>query len=197
MFIALKQKTKQLYDWLINLCNHKRFNILMAMLFFSESIFFPIPIDPLLILVCLKKPTKAFFYGLLATISSVLGGITAYYIGAFLWDTVGLKIINNVTSPDSFKVVCTQLAKYESWAVLMAGFTPFPYKAMTIVSGFCRLPLMPFIIFSIVSRGSRFILIAALAKRYGMTVQHYIDRYGMILLILFTLISIMSYCLLG
>ncbi len=63
----------------------------MAALFFCEAIFFPIPIDPLLVLACLKKPNRAFYYGILATIASVLGGITAYFIGAFLWDLILLN----------------------------------------------------------------------------------------------------------
>lgn len=169
----------------------------MAALFFSEAIFFPVPIDPLLILACLKNQSKSFYYGLIATIASVLGGIAAYYIGAFLWDTVGLKIVNTFSSPQAFKNVCYKLERYEAWAVLIAGFTPFPYKAITLITGFCRVPVGPFIFFSLLSRGARFMLIAALAKRYGVKVQHYIDRYGTILLILFTLICIMSFSSLG
>ena len=197
MYIALEEKTKKLYQWLINLCNGKRFDALMALLFFIEAIFFPLPIDPLLIIACLKNQAKCFYYAAIATFSSVAGGVTAYYIGTFLWHELGLKIITYFASPDSFNIVCHQLEKYESWAVLMAGFTPFPYKAMALVTGFCRVPIGPFIIFSLISRGSRFVLIAALAKRYGVEVQHYIDRYGIILLIIFTLVCLMSYCLFG
>lgn len=197
MYIALNNYTKKLYHWLINLCNHKYFDQLMVALFFCEAIFFPIPIDPLLVLACLKKPNRAFYYGILATIASVLGGITAYFIGAFLWDLVGIKLINYISSPEVFALACHKLATYEAWAVLIAGFTPFPYKAITLTTGFCRVPLIPFIIFSLISRGARFILIAALAKRYGIKVQQSIDQYGIYLLILFTIISIMSYCLLG
>ncbi len=197
MYIALNRQTQKFYSWLINLCNYKHFDLLMSLLFFAEAIFFPFPIDPLLILACLKMPSKSFYYGLLATLSSVLGGITAYYIGVFLWDMVGIKIINYVSSPSNFKMACSYLETYEAWAVLIAGFTPFPYKAITLTTGFCRVPVGPFIFFSLVSRGARFMLIAALAKRYGIKVQHYIDRYGIILLILFTIICIMSFCLIG
>ncbi len=169
----------------------------MAVLFFCEAIFFPIPIDPLLILACLKNKKRSFYYGLLATVSSVLGGITAYFIGLYLWDTIGIKLINLISTPDNFKDACHKLEIYESWAVLIAGFTPFPYKAITLTTGFCQAPLWPFIVFSLISRGARFMLIAAFAKRYGIKVQQYIDRYGIYLLILFTLSCIISYFLLG
>lgn len=169
----------------------------MASLFFCEAIFFPIPIDPLLILACLKNSSRCLYYGMLATLSSVLGGITAYFIGIYLWETVGFKLINLVSTPENFKAACIKLETYESWAVLIAGFTPFPYKAITLATGFCGAPLGPFIVFSLISRGARFMLIAAFAKHYGLKVQQYIDRYGSYMLILFTLICIMSYFLLG
>jgi len=197
VFINLNQYTKKLYNWLINFCGYKYFDLILAVLFFCESIFFPVPIDPLLILACLKYQNKSWYYGLLATLSSVLGGITAYFIGLYLWDTIGMKLINLISTPEGFQDACEKLAFYESWAVLIAGFTPFPYKAITLTTGFCRAPLGPFIIFSLISRGARFMLIAALAKRYGTKVQQYIDRYGFYLLILFTLTCIISYCLLG
>ncbi len=193
MYIALNRQTKRLYLWLIQLCDHKHFDLVMSFLFFIEAIIFPIPIDPLLIIASVQRPSKNWYYGILATVSSVLGGITAYFIGALLWDSVGHKLILMLSSPENFQVVCHKLTIYESWAVLIAGFTPFPYKVITLVTGFCRVPLGPFIIFSIISRGLRFMLIAALAKRYGTKVQNYIDRYGLILLMLFTLICIASF----
>lgn len=197
MCIALEQRTKKLYYWLINLCNYKYFDVLMAALFFIEAIFFPIPIDPLLILACLKNQAKWWYYATIATLASTIGGITAYYIGALVWSTIGIKIINYFSSPHDFELACHQLALYESWTVLIAGFTPFPYKVMALITGFCHLPISPFIFFSLISRGGRFILIAALAKRYGTNVQRYLDRYGMILLIIFILICIVSYRLCG
>ena len=192
MYIALNKYTKKLYSWLIHLCDHQHFDILLAILFFCEAIFFPIPIDPLLVLACLKNKTRFLYYGMLATVSSVLGGITAYFIGVYLWDTIGIRLISLISTPKNFDLACHKLEIYESWAVLIAGFTPFPYKAITLTTGFCRAPLGPFIIFSLISRGARFMLIAAFAKRYGTKVQQYIDHYGTYLLILFTLIFIIS-----
>lgn len=197
MYIALKKKTNKLYGWLIGVCDSRYFDVLMALLFFAEAIFFPLPIDPLLIIACLKNQAKCFYYAALATFASVAGGAAAYCIGTFLWNEIGSKIIAHLSAPDNFNIICYQLEKYESWAVLIAGFTPFPYKVMALMSGFCSIPIKPFIIFSFVSRGARFILIAFLAKKYGTKVQHYIDRYGMILLIIFTLVCFMSYFLFG
>lgn len=193
MHISLNQRLHRLQLRLGDLCEHRHFDWLMAALFFSEAIFFPIPIDPLLILACLKKPYKSLYYGTIATIASVVGGVTAYWIGALLWNNLGLTLINVFTSPENFNAACFNLEAYEAWAVLIAGFTPFPYKVMALVTGFCQVSLGQFIIFSILSRAARFMLIAALAKRYGLKVQNYLDRYGTILIGLFILISVMSY----
>ena len=193
MQITKGRPIKKLYDRLISLCDHKHIDALLVLLFFTEAIFFPIPIDPLLILVCLRKPGRHIYYGILATVSSVLGGIAAYYTGALLWDTVGIKIINYASSTQSFNSICYKYELYENWMVLIAGFTPFPYKVVTLSAGFCRLSIMPFILFSIISRGARFMLIATFVKRYGAKVQYYIDHYSTILVILFTIICIMGF----
>jgi len=193
VFIGLNQRLQTLQARVATLCEHNYFDWLMGGLFFIEAIFFPIPIDPLLILSCLKKPQKAMYYGILATVASVAGGVTAYFLGALLWNAAGSKIITFCTSPETFQAACQSLEHYEAWAVLIAGFTPFPYKVIALVTGFCRISITPFIIFSLISRAARFILIATLAKRYGIKVQYYLDRYGTVLLIIFILICIMSF----
>jgi membrane protein YqaA with SNARE-associated domain len=193
VYLSINKPIKKLYDRLIGLSEHRYIDVLLSVLFFIESIFFPIPIDPLLILACMRKPAKSLYYGMIATVASVLGGITAYYIGAFLWDTLGIKIIDIFSSKKTFDTVCQKYEMYEAWTVLMAGFTPFPYKAITLSAGFCRLPITTFVIYSAISRGARFMLIAGFTKHYGAKVQYYIDHYGTILLILFTVICILSF----
>jgi len=181
---------RKLYRSLSSYAHHPLSSIVFALLFFIEAIFF-IPVDPILIMFCLERRSHALFYACLATLSSVLGGFAAYLIGFALFDTFGMKIINIFSSMETFNHMTNFYRVYESYAVLFAGFTPFPYKIVTLSAGFCKLPLFPFITFSLIGRGARFFLIAYVIKKYGPQVQLFIDRYFKYLVIVFTLIVLL------
>lgn len=182
---------KNIYDWMGKQVHSKYADLTLGLLFFIEAIFF-IPVDPILILYCLEQRKKAIWYATIATITSTLGGITAYYIGNILWDSLGIKIIHALSSIETFEQICYQYKIYEYWAVLIAGFTPFPYKIVTLTAGFCRLPLLPFIICSIIGRGARFFLVAILIKIYGDKIKTFIDKYFNQLVLIFTLLIILT-----
>jgi len=153
----------------------------LAFLFFIEAIFF-LPIDPILALFCIERREKSYFYATIATAASVIGGITAYFIGLFLWQSIGPQIVHSqfvtyIIKPETFHYLCAQYNYYAHWAVLIAGFSPLPYKAATLTAGFCRISFIPFVLFSIVARGARFFLIAWILKRWGKQIKKYIDRY--------------------
>ncbi len=192
MRVGFRNLVQKLYQKLSDFCDHRWFTFGFVGLFWAEAFFFPIPMDPLLIIATVKRPHKAAYYGLLAMLGSVLGGICGYFLGLWLWDSVGLKLIHLFTTPAKFQKVCHLYQNYEYWTVLAGGFTPFPYKAITISAGFCRLSFIPFVICSAISRGTRFILVALLAKQYGIKIKHYIDRYGIILLLLFKGLCLIS-----
>ncbi len=181
---------KRLYNSLIPYVYHPLSSIVFAALFFIEAIFF-VPVDPILIMFCVKRQDRAYFYALLATISSVIGGIVAYTIGALLFNSLGLKIITTFSSMEIFNKISDIYRNYETIAVLFAGFTPFPYKIITLSAGFCKLPLIPFIIYSFIGRGTRFFLVAFLIKRYGKHIEHLIDRYFNYLFLTFTLLILL------
>lgn len=187
---------KKLYFKIGGIVHSTYANSILAFLFFIEAICLIIPVDPILILYCTEKRSSAIWYGILATIASVIGGIVGYFIGSLLWGSIGMKLIHALSSINTFEKICSQYKQYEYWAVLIAGFSPFPYKAVTLSAGFCRLPLIPFIICSIIGRGARFLLIAGLIKIYGEQIKEYIDRYFNQLVVLFTLIIIISFLLL-
>ena len=159
-------------------------------LFFIEAIFF-IPVDPILIMFCLEKPKNAYLYAFMATTASVLGGIAAYYFGALLFNSLGIKIITTCSSIATFERITTLYKQYEAQAILFAGFTPFPYKIVTLSAGFCKLPLIPFIIYSFIGRGARFFLTAYLVKKYEIHIHQIIDRYFNYLVVIFTLIILL------
>ena len=167
---------------------HSKYSTLfLAAMFFVEAIFF-LPTDPLLILYCVERRHKAMFYGLVATVSSVIGGIAGYFIGLTVWETAGRKIISLFVTQGAFEEACAIYEHYEKYAVLVAGFSPLPYKAVTLTAGFCRLPLITFVICSLIARGARFMLVATVISIWGKKIKKYIDRYFNQLVVLFVLI---------
>lgn len=187
---------KQFYGWMASCVYSPYANITLGFLFFLEAIFF-LPTDPILIIYCINRRKKAFHYATIATISSVLGGITSYLIGAMLWDISGEQIIHNrivnyVLSPATFTRLAEQYRQHEWWAILIAGFTPVPYKAATLSAGFCKLSFIPFLLCSIIARGSRFYLLAVTIKILGVHIQQSINRYFNIIIGLTTLAIIFS-----
>ncbi len=172
---------QHLYNWMGAQVYSRHADSILGVLFYLEAIFF-LPTDPMLIIFCIEQPKKAFKYATIATISSVLGGVTGYYLGLGLWHLAGESIIHNayvnyLVSAEMFAYLAQQYEVYESWAILIAAFTPIPYKAATLTAGFFKLPLIPFIIFSIVGRGARFFMYAVVVQIWGAQIKSFIDRY--------------------
>lgn len=168
---------RKIYDWMGSKVGSRHADWWLIGLFFIESSFFVIPVDPLLILYCVTHVHRAFYYASLATSASVVGGIFGYFIGAMLWQTVGPFFISWIISEATFHNLVMRYKMYEHWAVLFGAFTPIPYKAITISAGFCNLSFIPFIIFSIIGRGARFFLVAGAIRLWGAQIQYCIDRY--------------------
>jgi len=182
---------RRLYDWMGQQVYSRNGVWMLGIFFFVEAIFF-FPADPLLILFCVEQRKKAFFYATVATLASVLGGIAGYYIGMYVWQAIGHKLVSLVSNPETFQALCTKYQEHETWAVLAAGFTPIPYKLVTITAGFCRLALLPFIACSIIARGARFYLVALLIYYFGASIKDGIDRYFNYLVLLFGLLVLAS-----
>ena len=185
-------RIKNLYDWMGEQVHSPYATWLLAMFFFIEAIFF-FPADPLLILFCVEKRKKAWFYATIATVASVAGGVLGYYLGYGLFHIVGNKLISLVSTQQKFNALCLQYKLYQTWAVLVAGFTPVPYKLVTLTAGFCKLPLFPFILCSFIARGARFYLVAGVIYLWGNTIKDYIDRYFNILVAVFTLLVVATF----
>lgn len=187
---------KQFYNRLASYVYSPYAESILAFLFFLEAIFF-LPTDPMLIMFCLSRRENAFRYATIATISSVIGGITSYFIGFMLWNYAGEQIIHNklinyILTPAAFTHLSEQYRQYEWLAILIAGFTPIPYKAATLTAGFCKLSLIPFIFCSLIARGARFYLLAAIIKIVGVHVQESINRYFNIIIGLTALAIVFS-----
>ncbi len=170
---------RRLYDWVLTWAESPYAGSGLFLLAVAESSIFPIPPDVLLIALALSQPPNALRYALLASTGSVLGGVIGYAIGFLLWHSISGFFYAYVPlfSPEAFAEAQTIFADYGFLLVFAAGFTPIPYKLITIGAGVLNLSFPVFVFASIVGRSSRFFLLAWLLKRYGSPMRTFIDRY--------------------
>mgnify|MGYP001173208557 CR=1 FL=1 len=183
---------RKLYNWTLNKAGHKKASWFLIIISFTESSFFPIPPDILLIPMVLAKKLKAWYYAFICTLASVIGGVFGYAIGYFFYSSIGYIIIDSYNLSESFTIFQNYYNQYGFWIVLGAGFTPFPFKFITIASGVFNLNIIFFILMATLGRGLRFYFIAALLFIYGDIVKNLIDKYFNILASLFFILLIGS-----
>jgi len=168
----------------------------LGALSFAESSFFPIPPDVMLAPMSLASPNKAWRFAFLTTITSLLGGLFGYFIGATAFDMIAPHLQESHYW-DAFQKAEIWFKEWGVWAVFIAGFSPIPYKIFTIAAGALAMPFLPFAIASFVGRGARFYMVAGLMKWGGLTMEanlkKYVDRIGwatiVIVLIAFLILS--------
>ena len=195
---------KRLYDWMLSWGNSRWGGLALFLFALAESSFFPIPPDVLLIALCLGVTAHSFRYGVICLSGSIVGAMIGYAIGFFCWqNTAGeyTALANwffaHVFSMESFLNVGELYDKYNFWIVFTAGFTPLPYKIFTITGGLFHINFAMFVLASIVSRGLRFMLIAALIWKFGAPIKTFIDKYFNLLAIAFTVLLIGSFFVVG
>ena len=180
---------RRLYDWMMAQAASRHAEASLAAVSFIESSMFPIPPDVMLVPMCLANRARALRYATICTAASVLGGIFGYAIGHFLFETVGAWVLNVYGLHDTFDQFQHYFAEWGWWIVMFAGFTPFPYKVITIASGLFALNLPIFIAASVVSRGARFYLEAVLLYYYGDPIRRFIEKYlGVLTFVFFALL---------
>ena len=158
---------RRLYDWCVDAAGKPHAAWTLGCVSFAESSFFPAPPDVMLIPMSLARPDRAYFFATLCTITSVAGGVLGYFIGSELYATVGQWLIGLYGYGDKVDAFRDAYAHYGAWIILLKGFTPIPYKIVTITSGFAGFNFALFVALSIVTRGMRFFLLAFLLNRYG------------------------------
>ena len=168
---------QRLYDWTMGLAGHRRALWVLAAIAFIESSVFPIPPDVLIIPMVLATRARAWRIALVATVASVLGGGLGYLIGAALFETLGRPLLEFYGMMGSFQEF--QQAYQDNGFVIVfgAGFSPFPYKVITIASGVAGLDPVTFMAASAVSRTARFFLVAALLWKFGPPIRVFIEKY--------------------
>lgn len=190
----------RLYDRVLAWSGHPRAPSILCGLSFAESSFFPIPPDVMLAPMCLARPLKAWWFASLCTLSSVAGGMLGYLIGrlAFHWIEPWLMASSQA---DVFLSAVDAFERYGAVYILLAGFTPIPYKVFTIGAGVVGMPVIPFIGGSLVGRGGRFFLVAGLIRMMGERgadrLRLWIDLIGWIVLALTGILFVLWYFLRG
>ncbi len=177
----------RLYDLSLRWASHRHAGYYLGGLSFAESSFFPIPPDVMLAPMTLAKPDKGLSYALLTTIASVLGGLFGYLIGYFAYELIEPAIMQ-FGYLERFQIAMQWFEKWGFWVVLIAGFSPIPYKVFTIAAGTLSLFLPIFLLASLIGRGSRFFLVAGLiiwgGERFERKLRQYVEWLGWFIVVL-------------
>jgi membrane protein YqaA with SNARE-associated domain len=167
---------RSLYDWVIRLAAHPRAIPALGVISFLESSVFPIPPDVMLIPMVLANRAKAFTIAAVCTVCSVLGGLLGYAIGYYFFETLGEWVVRTYGLQQGLEAFRQGFAEYGTWIILIKGLTPIPYKLVTIASGAAHFDLFTFVWASIVTRGLRFFLLAALLWKFGEPIRSFIEE---------------------
>jgi membrane protein YqaA with SNARE-associated domain len=167
---------RRLYDWCVAAAGRPYAAWLLGLISFAESSFLPVPPDAMLIPMALARPDRAYFFALVCTLTSVVGGIFGYAIGSLLYESVGHWLLQLYGWGDKMETVRDFYAQYGALVILGKGITPIPYKIVTIASGFFGYNFAMFVLLSLLTRGARFYIEAFLLNRYGEEARHIIER---------------------
>ncbi|MBT3466872.1 MAG: DedA family protein [Rhodobacteraceae bacterium] len=184
---------KRLYAWTIRMAEHQNALWVLALVAFVESSFFPIPPDVIMIPMILAQPRRAWLIAGVALVASVLGGLLGYAIGALAFETIGEPILASLGKADSMAEFSTRFNDMGFWAILTAGVTPFPYKVITIMSGWTEMALATFIMTSILARALRFFVVAALLRTFGAPIRDFIELRLGLMFTLFVVILVAGF----
>ncbi len=184
---------RKAYDWVLHWAETPYGSWALFLLAFSESSFFPIPPDVLLIALAVAVPRKSMRFALICSVGSVLGGCFGYLIGWQFMYAIGEKIVAFYGLNDKVDYIGDLYRNYDAWAIGIAGFTPIPYKVFTITAGMFKINFIVFIVASFISRSARFFLVGGLIYRFGPNIQLFIEKYFNILAVAFTVLLIAGF----
>jgi membrane protein YqaA with SNARE-associated domain len=184
---------RRLYHWTLSWADHPSAKYALFFIALIESSVFPIPPDILLIALALGQPKSALKFAAITTAGSTIGAAVGYAIGFLLWASVGQPIIE-------FYGLTSQYIKAEDWfamygvaIVLVAGFSPIPFKVITIAAGAFGLTFIPFILAALASRGARFFLVAAILRWGGDKLRNFVEKHFELMTILITLLVVAGF----
>ncbi len=167
---------RRFYHRVLALAADRRAPVWLALISFAESSFFPVPPDALLVPMALARPERAYRLALVCTLASVAGGALGYLIGYALYDQVAGPLIRFYHYEDAAQAFVDKFNQWGLWVILIKGLTPIPYKIVTITSGLAHFNFGVFMVASLLTRGARFFLVAALLRQFGEPVREFIER---------------------
>ena len=183
---------KGIYNWCVVMAGSKYATLVLSLITFANSSFFPIPPEPLYMAMCFRNRENVWRLAMLATIMSALGGYLGYFIGAWAYDSVGCYLIKLYGTPESFEAFRTSLREWGFWIVIAKGVTPIPYKIVAIGAGLAGLNLWKFTIASIIGRAIHFFYVAFAIWYFGDEIKDQLDRnfskyflFGLLIFIVF------------
>lgn len=168
---------RPLYDWTLRLAARRRASYALSAVSFADSSFFPIPPDVVLVPMVIADRTRAWRLAFICTVTSVLGALLGYLIGAFLFEEIGQPLLRFYGYDDHFAAFAERYNEWGVWIILLAGgLTPLPFKVFTIASGATGMDIWVFALASLAARASRFYAVAALLYWYGARVKYFIEK---------------------
>jgi membrane protein YqaA with SNARE-associated domain len=179
---------RRLYDWVLDKAAHRSAPWWLAFFAFADGGLFPFPPHPLLALMCLSQPKRAVRYAAITTVASIAGGIFGYFVGHFLYDTVGQELLHFLGLERKFPVAACYLRAYGVEIIVLKGATPIPFLLLTVTAGFIDFPLLKFVLASLLSRGAIFFGIGILFKIFGPPIKTFIDKYFAWLVVAFLIV---------
>ena len=173
----LMKPVRWLYEWVLHWAETRYAGTALAVVAFSEAVWFPIPVDPLLIALCMGKPRRSFWYAVSCTFWSTFGAMLAMFVGTWIGEERVLAAMQYVHLRDEAKQALDLFAAYGFWAVAIAALSPIPYKVFAWIAGFAGVHWLTFLAATVVFRKFRYMLIGGLIYAYGVRAKRFIDRY--------------------
>lgn len=180
---------RRLYDWTVEKAESPYALVILAMVAFAESSFFPIPQEALMLPMILAAPHRAWLIAGVTTLASVAGAIMGYAIGYLFYDTLGIQLLEFYGKADRYDEFKALFDEHGALAVAIGAITPFPFKVTTIVSGLLQMDFASFVGVSLLGRGFRFFLIAALLWKFGPPIRVFVEkRLGLVTILAFAIL---------
>ncbi len=165
------------YRRLVRLSAHRHAQLWLFLVALTEAVFLPVPPDALLAPMVLARPRRWLYYTLLCTTGSVLGGVSGYMLGLLFFELIEPLLLRFPSWNDAFLRAEDLYARWGLWIILVAGFTPLPYKFFVIAAGVAHASLPALVIASLLGRGSRFLLVALISYFFGTRARHLLRRW--------------------
>jgi membrane protein YqaA with SNARE-associated domain len=188
---------RRLYRWVEAWAESPYGTAALATLAFVESSFFPIPPDVLLIALAVGRPRRGLWYALVCSVFSVLGGMAGWWIGREAYDLLGRRIIEGLGYQEYWEIVRGQYQHHAFGSILVAAFTPIPYKVFTIAAGAFDISLATLVAASVIGRSGRFLLVGGLIQLFGPTIKGWLDRYLEVATVALVVLAALGFLALG